>query len=164
MPTPTCMPAASLRPSRTVDAACTAIPACSGKCPKPPAVSAAPPAVWENTTITSTENFWVCLRQRLCACTRKATLVSRTSARRGALVLSPPPATASAVGAQLNGRPFPATASAEGGAQRVFNVPPSQRERVRVRDFVCSSPLPGGRESVLKTSPHTCSPWRRQHH
>src|SRR5262249_51530138 len=64
--------------------------------------------------------------------------------------LPPPPATAWAEGfgrpfllppdTQLNGRPFPATASAE-GAQ--LNAPPSLRERVRVRVPKVFAPAPG---------------------
>jgi hypothetical protein len=64
-------------------------------------------------------------------------------------ILSPPPATAWAEGAQFNVPPFPATVSAEGAQLNVppfpatvsaegaqLNVPPSLRERVRVRGFM----------------------------
>src|SRR5262249_36017006 len=54
---------------------------CSGKCPKRPAVFVVPPAVWANTATTCTEDSWVCLTRRLRVSARKATLVSRTSAR-----------------------------------------------------------------------------------
>src|SRR5262249_29647130 len=114
---------------RIVNAARTAISACSGKCPKRPAVSAVLPAVWANTTTTCTESSWVCLTPKSRVCVRKAILVSRTAARKGRWCCSL-----------------------------------SKRERTRVRGFVSPSPPTGGHESVLKTFPHTCSPWRRQRH
>jgi len=58
-------------------------------------------------------------------------------------------------GAQFNGPPFPATASAE-GAQ--FNGPPSLRERVRVRGFVPEPAGPLARLCRRRAQPFTPRP------
>jgi hypothetical protein len=85
----------------------------------------------------------------------KLSVASSGLCRFGHAAMFPPPATASAEGAQLNGRSFPATASAEG---RLIKGGPSLWERVRVRGFVPGPAWPLRRHCVGAESVATFTP------